>query len=113
MLPLFLIVALLIKLTDGGPVLFWQSRVGRWGREFPFPKFRSMVANAEAIKKRMLDLLKHVRTELARLAEERANLEPAAREGLRRFTQAPPAEAAKVLTQLDPAGLAAIDSLSD
>src|SRR4051794_35629165 len=37
--PMFLIVALLIKLTDGGPVLFWQSRVGRWGREFPFPKF--------------------------------------------------------------------------
>src|SRR5262249_53069832 len=32
--PLFLVVALLIKLTDRGPVLFWQSRVGRWGREF-------------------------------------------------------------------------------
>lgn len=29
LLPLFLVVALLIKLTDGGPVLFWQTRVGR------------------------------------------------------------------------------------
>jgi lipopolysaccharide/colanic/teichoic acid biosynthesis glycosyltransferase len=48
--PLFAAVALMIKLTDGGPVLFWQVRVGKWGREFPFPKFRSMVTNAEKLK---------------------------------------------------------------
>lgn len=48
--PFFLLVALCIKLTDRGPVLFWQTRVGRWGREFSFPKFRSMVTNAEALK---------------------------------------------------------------
>ena len=48
--PLFLGVALCIKLTDGGPVLFWQTRIGLWGKEFPFPKFRSMVVNAEALK---------------------------------------------------------------
>ena len=52
--PLFAVVALLIKLTDGGPVLFWQKRVGRWGREFPFPKFRSMVVNAEQLKAKLL-----------------------------------------------------------
>lgn len=52
--PLFLAVALCIKLTDGGPALFWQKRVGRWGREFPFPKFRSMVLNAEALKDTLL-----------------------------------------------------------
>jgi len=52
--PLFLAVALAIKLTDGGPVLFWQTRVGRWGREFRFPKFRSMVANAEKLKDALL-----------------------------------------------------------
>ncbi len=52
--PLFLLVALCIKLTDGGPILFWQTRVGRWGREFPFPKFRSMVANAEKLKDSLL-----------------------------------------------------------
>jgi lipopolysaccharide/colanic/teichoic acid biosynthesis glycosyltransferase len=45
----------LIKLTDRGPVLFWQTRVGRWGREFPFPKFRSMDVNAEQMKDGLLD----------------------------------------------------------
>lgn len=48
--PLFLVVALLIKFSDPGPVLFWQTRVGKWGREFRFPKFRSMVTNAEQLK---------------------------------------------------------------
>src|SRR5205807_2267548 len=49
LLPLFAVVALLIKATDRGPVLFWQTRVGRWGREFPFPKFRSMYVNADQL----------------------------------------------------------------
>jgi len=53
-MPLLLLVALLIKLTDGGPVIFWQVRVGRYGREFAFPKFRSMVLAAETIKDRLL-----------------------------------------------------------
>lgn len=48
--PLFLIVGVAIKLTDGGPILFWQTRIGKWGREFPFPKFRSMLVNAEELK---------------------------------------------------------------
>ncbi|MCP3018492.1 sugar transferase [Cupriavidus basilensis] len=45
--PLLLVVAMAIRCDDGGPVLFWQRRVGRHGREFPFPKFRSMVVDAE------------------------------------------------------------------
>jgi lipopolysaccharide/colanic/teichoic acid biosynthesis glycosyltransferase len=53
LIPLFLIVAACIKLTDGGPVLFWQMRVGRVGREFWFPKFRSMVMNAEALTEQL------------------------------------------------------------
>lgn len=53
--PLFLAVACGIKLTDGGPVLFWQTRVGRFGRLFPCPKFRSMVVDAE----RALESLDH------------------------------------------------------
>jgi lipopolysaccharide/colanic/teichoic acid biosynthesis glycosyltransferase len=52
--PLLAVVALLVKLTDGGPVLFVQRRVGRDGGEFPFYKFRSMVVNAEALKARLL-----------------------------------------------------------
>jgi lipopolysaccharide/colanic/teichoic acid biosynthesis glycosyltransferase len=45
--PLCLLVAALVKLSDGGPVIFWQLRVGRGGREFLFPKFRSMKVDAE------------------------------------------------------------------
>ena len=52
--PVFALVAICIKATDGGAVLFWQSRVGKWGREFPFPKFRSMVLDAEALKEKLL-----------------------------------------------------------
>src|SRR5207248_1193981 len=107
--PLFGVVALLIKLTDRGPVLFWQSRVGRWGREFPFPKFRSMVTNAEAIKKRMLDLLGHLRAELARVADERTDLDPAARTGLKQFAEEPPARAAKLMEKFPPAVRAVIE----
>ncbi|MDD8044295.1 MAG: sugar transferase [Verrucomicrobiota bacterium] len=59
LLPLFGIVALAIKLTDGGPVLFWQKRVGKWGKEFNFPKFRSMVVNAEALKAELLHQSDH------------------------------------------------------
>ena len=54
--PLFLIVALCIKLTDGGPVFFRQKRVGLNGRVFDFFKFRSMIVNAE---ERKAELLKH------------------------------------------------------
>lgn len=49
-LPLFALVALAIKCQDGGPVLFWQQRVGRDGRVFAFPKFRSMRTEAEAMR---------------------------------------------------------------
>jgi lipopolysaccharide/colanic/teichoic acid biosynthesis glycosyltransferase len=57
--PLLCVVALLIKLTDGGPVLFWQTRVGRWGTKFAFPKFRSMVVDAEKLKDQLLHLNDH------------------------------------------------------
>jgi exopolysaccharide biosynthesis polyprenyl glycosylphosphotransferase len=46
--PVMLFAALLIKLEDGGPVLFRQRRVGRDGDEFEILKFRTMVVDAEA-----------------------------------------------------------------
>jgi exopolysaccharide biosynthesis polyprenyl glycosylphosphotransferase len=45
--PFLLLIALLIKIEDGGPVLFRQERVGREGQRFGMLKFRSMVPDAE------------------------------------------------------------------
>ena len=47
-LPLILVIALGVKLTSTGPVIFKQTRTGRQGREFTLFKFRSMFADAEA-----------------------------------------------------------------
>lgn len=46
--PLLLLIALLIKLTSKGPVLFRQERLGQFGRPFRFLKFRSMYTNADS-----------------------------------------------------------------
>jgi len=45
--PVFFIIALMIKIEDGGPVLFIQKRVGYKGRPFFMYKFRTMVVDAE------------------------------------------------------------------
>ena len=50
--PLFLVVALLVKATSRGPVLFKHRRLGRDGREFWCFKFRTMSADAEERLKR-------------------------------------------------------------
>jgi lipopolysaccharide/colanic/teichoic acid biosynthesis glycosyltransferase len=47
-LPLFLAIAVAVKLTSRGPVLFRQQRVGQYGRKFMFYKFRSMHCNTDA-----------------------------------------------------------------
>lgn len=44
------IIALLVKMTSKGPILFMQKRVGMNGRVFYCLKFRTMVVNAEALK---------------------------------------------------------------
>lgn len=54
--PLFALIALLIKTTSRGPVIFRQVRCGLGGREFVFYKFRSMVENAEAAQSRLQHL---------------------------------------------------------
>ncbi len=54
--PLLLGTALLIKLEDGGPVLFKQVRSGLKGRKFPMLKFRSMCVDAEKKKAELMHL---------------------------------------------------------
>ena len=54
--PIFLITALLVKVTSPGPIIFSQVRVGKYGRHFKFYKFRSMYIDAEA---RKAELLQH------------------------------------------------------
>lgn len=44
--PLLLIIAIAVKVTSKGPVLFRQPRVGQYGRRFTFLKFRSMYVNS-------------------------------------------------------------------
>ena len=46
-LPMFLLIALAIKLTSKGPVFFKQERLGKDGEIFSIMKFRTMVVNAE------------------------------------------------------------------
>ena len=47
-LPLWAVIAAVVKLEDGGEVFFGQERVGAGGRVFKVWKFRSMIPNAEA-----------------------------------------------------------------
>lgn len=60
--PVFAVVALAVRLSDRGGVIFRQQRVGRTGELFEFLKFRSMVIDAEAR-----------RAELEQLAHDRGN----------------------------------------
>ena len=50
LLPLFAVLAVLIRITSRGPVLFRQVRVGLRGRHFNMLKFRSMVSDAESLR---------------------------------------------------------------
>lgn len=49
--PVMIVVALLIKMTAGGPAVFSHGRIGFGGRSFNCYKFRSMVANSEEVLK--------------------------------------------------------------
>ncbi|MBM2832953.1 MAG: Bac transf protein [Candidatus Brocadiaceae bacterium] len=52
-IPLFFIIAILIKIDSKGPAFFLQKRCGKDGREFNMYKFRTMVKDAETLKKRL------------------------------------------------------------
>jgi lipopolysaccharide/colanic/teichoic acid biosynthesis glycosyltransferase len=54
LIPLFLAVAIAIKLEDGGPVFYTGKRVGRNGKLIKFYKFRSMVKGADLLQAELL-----------------------------------------------------------
>jgi exopolysaccharide biosynthesis polyprenyl glycosylphosphotransferase len=53
-LPLGLLIALAIKLEDGGPVFYTTRRIGKNGRPIRFYKFRTMVVGADRLKAQLL-----------------------------------------------------------
>lgn len=53
--PLLLLLAIAVKLDSPGPVLFRQPRIGRRGEHFDIVKFRSMVRDAEQIKRQLCE----------------------------------------------------------
>ncbi len=61
--PVMIVVALLIKMTAGGPAVFSHSRVGFGGKPFSCYKFRSMVANSEDVLKSYLEANPNIRME--------------------------------------------------
>lgn len=53
--PVLVLIAIIIKFEDGGPVIFRQERIGYNGKKFYIFKFRSMRVDAEKLKKELLD----------------------------------------------------------
>ena len=54
LLPVFVIISILIKIDDGGPILFWSKRYGQKKKFFWMPKFRSMSTNTPIIDTKSL-----------------------------------------------------------
>ena len=59
--PALAFLAIWIRRDSSGPILFRQTRIGREGRCFELLKFRTMVDNADALKRRMDELNMHSR----------------------------------------------------
>lgn len=56
-----MVLAVLVKCTSNGPILYWSERVGRYNRKFKMPKFRSMRSNTPALATHLLhDPLKYL-----------------------------------------------------
>jgi len=54
--PILMAIAIIIKLSSKGPVIFKQARVGLRGRKFYIYKFRTMVSNAEQLKATLMEM---------------------------------------------------------
>jgi O-antigen biosynthesis protein WbqP len=52
--PILIVVAIIIKLSDPGPALYWSKRVGRHNKLFMMPKFRSMKLSTPQVATHLL-----------------------------------------------------------
>ena len=59
LLPLLVLVAILIKVTSKGPIIYRSRRVGKNGKEFWFYKFRTMYTGAEALNAQLANQNQH------------------------------------------------------
>lgn len=50
----FLFLAILVKLTSPGPILYWSNRVGRGNKIFSMPKFRTMLVDTPVVATHLL-----------------------------------------------------------
>ena len=55
LLPIIIIVAICVKLTSKGPVLYWSDRVGKGNKIFKMPKFRSMKTETPDVATHLLN----------------------------------------------------------
>ncbi len=81
-LPLFALIALIVKATSKGPVFFRQRRIGQHGKSFVFLKFRSMYVNNDAAVHK-----KYVQQLIAGKADKQTSTENA--EGVYKLTKDP------------------------
>jgi len=61
--PLYLLIALCVRISMGTPIHYWQSRLGQDGERFRFYKFRSMVHDSDAVLEEFLSKNDMARTE--------------------------------------------------
>lgn len=66
LLPLIVVVAVIVKASSRGPILFAHTRLGRDGREFKCLKFRTMVHNGDDVLRRHLGVNPAARAEWSR-----------------------------------------------
>jgi exopolysaccharide production protein ExoY len=55
LVPLFLVGAVIVRISSPGPLLYRQKRIGRFGREFTLWKFRTMYSNSDEILRKYLE----------------------------------------------------------
>jgi exopolysaccharide production protein ExoY len=63
LLPVFALLAVVVKCSDGGPIFYAHKRIGRAGALFPCLKFRSMVTNSDQVLKQLLAVSPEARAE--------------------------------------------------